>query len=37
MHYIEQSDYLKLLSKYSKLNDVYLKLNSLEEEIISNN
>ena len=33
MHYIEQSDYLKLLSKYSKLNDVYLKLNSLEDEI----
>ena len=33
MHYIEQSDYLKLLSKYSKLNDVYLKLNSLEEQI----
>ncbi len=33
MHYIEQADYLKLLSKYSKLNDIYLKLNSLEEEI----
>ena len=33
MHYIEQSDYLKLLSKYSKLNDVYLKLNSIEQEI----
>merc|ERR1711959_623121 len=33
MGYIEQSDYLKLLTKYSKLNDIFIKLNSIENQI----